>query len=101
MVLILSRSKPLPSLRPEALSLLRTLTGHTSFVVSVTFSPDGQTLASGSSDHTIKLWNLATSKVLRTFTGHTEPVISVAFSPDGQFLASGSRDKTIKIWGNE
>ena len=49
-------AKPLPSLKPKALSLLRTLTGHTNYVWSVAFSPDGQTVASGSYDGTIKLW---------------------------------------------
>ena len=90
--------KPLPSLKPEALSLLRTLTGHTSTVSSVAFSPDGQTVASGSWDGTIKLWNLATGEEVRTLTGHTHRVWSVAFSPDSQTLASGSFDNTIKLW---
>lgn len=92
-------AKPSYSLKPEVVSLLRTLTGHTGSVSSVTFNPDGQTLASGSHDETIKLWNLATGKELRTLTGHTKTVTSVAFSPDGQTLASGSWDQTIKIWG--
>src|SRR5207247_44370 len=52
-------AKPLPSLKPEALSLLRTLSGHTNTVLSVAFRPDGQTLASGSHDETIKLWDVA------------------------------------------
>ena len=49
-------AKHLLSLKPEEISWLRTLTGHTSDVHSVAFSPDGQTLASGSSDNTIKIW---------------------------------------------
>lgn len=92
--------KPLLSLRPEAVSLLRTLTRHTSTVTCVAFSPDGQTLASGSEDKTIKLWNLTTGQEVRTLSGHTDTVYSVAFSPNGQILASGSTDKKIKIWGN-
>ena len=93
-------AKPPSSLKPEALSLLNTLIGHTGDVWSVAISPDGQTLASGSgsSDHTIKLWKLASGQEVRTLTGHTDYVRSVAFSPDGQTLASGSDDGTIKLW---
>jgi WD40 repeat protein len=76
--------------------LLRTLTGHTESVLSAAFPPDGRTLASGSWDLTIKLWNSAS--VLRTLTGHANFVDSVAFSPDGRTLASGSWDTTIKLW---
>jgi serine/threonine protein kinase len=80
------------------ISLKTTLTGHSGGVYSVAISPDGQTLASGSADKTIKIWNLSTGQEIRTLTGHSDPVRSVAFSPDGQTLASGSFDKTIKIW---
>ncbi|KOR30630.1 hypothetical protein TI04_04780, partial [Achromatium sp. WMS2] len=55
-------------------------------------------LASGSWDHSIKLWRVADGVLLRTFTGHTHWVISVAFSPDGLSLASGSDDNSIKLW---
>jgi WD40 repeat protein len=77
------------------------LRGHTNYVHSVAFSPDGQILASGSNDKTIKLWQVSTGQELFTFTGHTESVNSVAFSPNGQILASGSIDKTLKIWRQE
>ena len=81
---------------------VHTLKGHTSMVQAIAISPDGQLIASGSNDNTIKLWQLATGKLLRTinrwFSGHSSMVHSLAFSPDGQLLASGSWDDTVKLW---
>jgi WD40 repeat protein len=75
-----------------------TLTGHSDRVLSIAISLDGRTLASASTDKTIKLWDLQTKKELATLTGHSGYVQGVAFSPDGQTLASASTDKTIKLW---
>lgn len=65
---------------------------------SVAFSPDGQTIAGGISDKTIKLWEVATGRELTTLRGHSSVVLTVAFSPDGRTLASGSTDNTVKVW---
>jgi WD40 repeat protein len=68
------------------------------WVRSVSFSGDGKTLASGSRDNTIKLWDVTTGKAIRTLKGHSDSVWSVSFSADGKTLASGSADETIKLW---
>jgi WD40 repeat protein len=74
------------------------LQGHTSIVTGVSFSPDGQRLASASEDKTVKLWDARTGQEILTLKEHSNPVWSVAFSPDGRRLASASADGTVKIW---
>ncbi|HBB33245.1 MAG TPA: hypothetical protein DDZ80_25855 [Cyanobacteria bacterium UBA8803] len=83
---------------PQTISLVSTLTAHSDQVNSVTISPDGQTIASGSFDKTIKLWHLGTGKLLHTLSGHADWVYAIAITPDGQKLVSVSADKTIKVW---
>ena len=76
------------------------LEDHTDAVISVSFSPDRQTLASSSRDKTIKLWT-ADGQLIKSLSGHEAEIYRVIFSPNGQTLASASADKTIKIWSKE
>ncbi|MFM8004552.1 MAG: WD40 repeat domain-containing protein, partial [Dolichospermum sp.] len=96
-VVVESTSKPQVISNRFIGNLLQTLTGHSNRIRSVAYSPDGQTLASGSVDDTIKLWDVKTGNLLQTLSDHSSSVCSVAYSPDGQTQASGSDDKTIKL----
>ena len=78
--------------------LLETLTGHSGWVWSVSFSSDGKYIASGSTDHKIILWDVANRTTVGTLMGHSDLVLSAVFNPDGTILASGSRDKKIVLW---
>ena len=66
--------------------------------ITVAISPDGVTLASGSVDGTVQLWDTETGEQKAILTGHTSRCLSVVFSPDGRTLASGSKDGTVLVW---
>jgi len=77
------------------------LTGPTSYVWAVAFSPDGRTLAAGVTDGTVWMWNVADAAhpaLIATLTGPAGHVFSIAYSPSGQTLAAASNDGTVHLW---
>src|SRR4029077_6252443 len=92
--------------------LVQTFTGYAiggvtnTGVTSVAFSPDGQYLASGSKDQSVKVWRMSTGTLVSSRSDHAQQVNAVAFSPDGRWLANDSNDRTAKLyrtsdWGLE
>jgi WD40 repeat protein len=82
-------------------SQVAVLSGHTDWVRSIAFSPDGTSLASGGDDKTLKLWDIQTGGVIKTFCGHTNRIYSVSISSDSTTIASGSSNGTIWLWGTQ
>jgi WD40 repeat protein len=84
--------------QPLDIELVATLEGHAGGVSAIAFSPDGKSLASGSMDKTVRLWNLETGELTATLEGHSKGVRAVTFSPDGRTLASGSQEDAVRLW---
>ncbi len=86
------------SYSPPKVLVVKYIPGHSNGVSSIAISSDGQTLASGSFDKTIKVSNLRTGQEIQSLRGHSGRVLSVAIHPKEPILATGSDDKTIKLW---
>ena len=88
----------LPEIEDAWSAEIQTLESHSGEVNSVVFSPDGNFLASGSTDDTVKLWNSTTGHLQSTLEGHAGSVLSTVFSRDGALILSGSSDDTLNLW---
>lgn len=102
--LVRSAAKPID--RKPTWNCRQVLSGHAGDITTLAASPDGYFFASGSSDRSIKLWDIASGKLVQTFagrslwsaSGHRGCINALTFSPDGNLLISGSDDGTIKLW---
>lgn len=72
--------------------LVSSLHGHTDFITSVAWSPDGNTIATSSIDQTVKLWRASDGQLIRTLSGHNDYVTFVAWTPDGKYVVSSGFD---------
>lgn len=96
--------RPLPNRLDSPLEFV--MRGHDGGVESVSFSPHGRRLVSGSwGEPTVRVWDLSSGTQISELHGHRERVTSVDYGPNGALVVSGSWDKTVKIWdadqGNE
>lgn len=67
---------------------IHSLIGHEGNVDALAFSPDSKTIATGGTDKTVRLWNVATGREMLKLTGHSAPIVGLAFSKDGKTLLS-------------
>ena len=74
------------------------LKGHGSWVNAIAFSPNGKTLATGSNDQKVRVWDSATGELKHVFHADDGLITSLAYSPDGDILVTGSNQWKVRVW---
>eukprot|EP00947_MAST-08B_sp_MAST-8B-sp1_P002866 g2866.t1 len=93
------RYQPLSVFRVRTVTrCTHTLPGHAEAILHVSFSPDGNMLATGGGDATVRFWDVHMATPLFTCKGHKHHVLATSWSPDGKRFASGDKDGVIKLW---
>ena len=77
---------------------ISTSIGKNGALLTLTLSPNGKYILTGSSDNTARLWDISTGELVQQFLGHTDWVLAVAFHPQGKQILTGSYDNTIRAW---
>ena len=67
----------------------------------IVYSPNGNVIATGSSNNTIRLWDIQSGSALKPLKGHSSFITTIAYSPSGNVIVSGSRDNTIRLWSTQ
>lgn len=97
---------PTPAAVPDAISAAtagdirqtQTMSGHSGPVYGVAVTANGSLVASGGTDHTVRVWDVATGQPRYVFERHEGWVYALAFTPDGEQLVSGARDRRLMVW---
>lgn len=77
---------------------LKTLQGHTNYIMCVNFNPQSNLIVSGSFDETVRIWDVKTGRCIKTLPAHSDPVSACCFNRDGTLIASSSYDGLCRVW---